>query len=344
MKKIITLLLALVILIGALAFATYNYALNLGKVRLINNNQPFQVVKGDNLTKVIQRLIGNENSLRVKLYIYLHPEFNNLKPSYFDLKSTRNLEEALQVLNSEKGMMVSVRLIPGRTWKQWNQAFTSLDANVSNDIQGLSQEQIASKLNLKPISGDKSFKSLEGYFAPDTYLIDYKSPLSQALIVSNQHLMANLEQAWNARNALSMAKSPYELLILASIIEKEKGNDEEAKLISSVFNNRLKANMPLQADPTVIYGMGDKYKGNITRNDLRTPTPYNTYTIPGLPPTPIAMVSKNSLMAAAQPADTKYLYFMAVFGENRHVFATNYNDHLKNVDTFNREYRQKYGK
>lgn len=342
MKKIIIFLFSLLLLAFASGYMAYNYALNLGKTRLINNQVPFEVVRGDNLTRVITRLIGNESSWRVRLYIYLHPEYHDLKISYYDLKEARNLNQALEIINSGKGMTASIRLIPGRTWKQWQEYLTTLDARTNNDLQGLTTQQIITKLDLQPIDGDKNFTSLEGYFSPNTYIINYQANVSTALKLANQELMANLNEAWNSRNALSQAKNPYELLILASIIEKEKGNDQEANLISSVFNNRLKIGMKLQADPTVIYGMGDKYNGNITRRDLTTPTPYNTYTIDRLPPTPIAMVSKASLMAAAQPADTNYLYFMAVFGESKHAFATNYNDHLKNVNKFNQEYRNTY--
>ncbi|RIY38859.1 endolytic transglycosylase MltG [Psittacicella gerlachiana] len=344
MKKIIFGLFSLLILALACLYAGYNYVINLGKVRLINNATPFEVYRGDNLTRVINRLIGDENSLRVKFYIYLHPEFNNLKTSYYDLKEARNLHQALEIINSGKGITVSIRLIPGRTWQQWDSYLNTLDNSVNNDLQNLTPQQIAQKLGIKAIDGDKNFNSLEGYFSPNTFIINYRASLSSALKLSYQELEKNLHEAWKARNQYSQVKSPYELLILASIIEKEKGNDQEATLISSVFNNRLKIGMRLQADPTVIYGMGDKYKGNITRNDLNTPTPYNTYTINGLPPTPIAMVSKASLMAAAQPANTNYLYFMAVFGQSKHAFASTYAEHVKNVQKFNQEYRKTYGK
>ncbi|MFC6276216.1 endolytic transglycosylase MltG [Psittacicella hinzii] len=342
MKKIITALLALLALALAAGFTAYNYAQSLGKVRLINNALVFNVKKGETLTSVINRLIGEQPSWRIKLYLKFNPKFHTIRSAYYDLKEARNLEEALTLLESGKGLTTKINLIPGKTWKQYKSYLNEIQG-ANNNLKGLSDPEIAKQLNLTPIAGDKqAFKNLEGYFAPNTYLIDYMSDTASALRLAHKDLVKNLQQAWDSRNSRSQAKTPYELLILASIIEKEKGNNEEAPLISAVFNNRLAIGMPLQADPTVIYGMGDSYKGNITKNNLRTPTPYNTYTIPALPPTPIANVSVNSLMAAAQPTNVDYLYFMAVYGQGKHAFAKTYEQHLVNVEKFNNEYRKNH--
>lgn len=141
---------------------------------------------------------------------------------------------------------------------------------------------------------------------------------------------AILEQAWQERaNALQLA-SPYEALILASIIEKETGHPEDRARISGVFHNRLRIGMPLQTDPTVIYGMGEAYNGRIRRRDLQTDTPWNTYTRPGLPPTPIASPGRASLQAALHPEAHKYLYFVSR-GDGTSEFSLNLAAHNRAV-------------
>lgn len=337
MKKLLLSIIALTFLAGASILILITYASNLGKLRLINDTT-FTVVKGESPTNIVNRLVGKQNNLRIKIYFMLHPELSNIKVATYDLAGLRNLEESLKLLVTGKGINSQVRLIPGKTWKEYKSTFDSFK-NVQDDLNDLNDKEIINLLGIKPIQGDDKFSNLEGYFAPNTYNIDYNGKLSTALKLAYNDLQKNLATAWQARNKLSKAKSPYELLIIASIIEKEKGNNEEANLISSVIANRLTKGMKLQVDPTVIYGIGDKYNGNITRKDLDTPTAYNTYVINGLPPTPITNVSLNSLMAAAQPADTNYLYFMAVYGESRHAFSATYNQHLQYQDEYVKQYR-----
>jgi UPF0755 protein len=139
-----------------------------------------------------------------------------------------------------------------------------------------------------------------------------------------------LDEAWNSRDDELPVDSPYELLILASIIEKETSLDEERPLVAGVFTRRLKKGMRLQTDPTVIYGMGDAYDGDIRRRDLQTDTAYNTYTRRGLPPTPIAMPGRESLGAAARPAAGEALFFVAD-GKGGHTFSEKLEDHQQAV-------------
>lgn len=142
------------------------------------------------------------------------------------------------------------------------------------------------------------------------------------------------------RDAEIPLKTPYEALIMASIIEKETAVDDERGLVSSVFMNRLHKGMRLQTDPTVIYGMGDKYEGRIRKRDLQTPTPYNTYTMFGLPPTPIAMPSEASVLAAVNPDDSTYYYFVAD-GKGGHKFSRTLTEHNRAVREYLRILRQK---
>lgn len=175
--------------------------------------------------------------------------------------------------------------------------------------------------------------SLEGFLAPETYRYGSGSSDLTILRMAVDRQKRLLDEAWNSRNALCQAKNPYELLILASIIEKETGVRSDRHLVSSVFNNRLKIGMPLQTDPTVIYGLGPDWSGRLRRRDLETPTPWNTYRFAGLPPTPISMPSAASIEAAAHPAQTKYLYFVAR-GDGTSEFSTNLRDHNRAVNHF----------
>jgi UPF0755 protein len=146
-------------------------------------------------------------------------------------------------------------------------------------------------------------------------------------------LIQRLQQAWDNRQAELPYKNPYELLIMASIVEKESGHEPEKPLVSSVFVNRLALGMKLQTDPTVIYGLGDSFNGDITRADLRNPHPYNTYQHFGLPPGPIAAPSGSSILAAAQPAKTDWLYFVSK-GDGTHQFSRTLKEHNAAVQQY----------
>ena len=188
------------------------------------------------------------------------------------------------------------------------------------------QPELAQKLGV-----DSNY--LEGLVFPDTYVFPVGSTdqeILQNAIVAQQTI---LDQAWAERAPDLPLKTPQEALILASIIEKETGHGEERARIAGVFVNRLRVGMPLQTDPTVIYGMGDKYQGKIRKVDLQTDTPWNTYTRKGLPPTPIAAVSRASLEAALNPEDHKYFYFVSK-GNGTSAFAKNLAEHNRNVSTY----------
>jgi UPF0755 protein len=188
------------------------------------------------------------------------------------------------------------------------------------------QSELAAKLG---VDSDH----LEGLVFPDTYVFAVGSTDQEILknaILAQQTI---LDQAWANRAPDLPLKTPQEALILASIVEKETGHGEERARIAGVFVNRLRVGMPLQTDPTVIYGMGEKYQGKIRKVDLQTDTPWNTYTRNGLPPTPIAAVSRASLEAALHPEDHTYFYFVSK-GNGTSAFAKNLAEHNRNVSTY----------
>ncbi len=175
----------------------------------------------------------------------------------------------------------------------------------------------------------------EGQFFPDTYAYAKGSSDTAVLRRALRAMDKRLAAAWEQRTPQSVVKTPRDALILASIIEKETGKAADRTLISAVFHNRLRVGMPLQTDPTVIYGLGERFDGNLRRVDLVTDTPWNTYTRAGLPPTPIAMPGKASLLAAVQPAAGKYLYFVAKGNGSSH-FSESLDEHNRAVNKYQR--------
>ena len=180
----------------------------------------------------------------------------------------------------------------------------------------------------------------EGRFLPETYVYTRGDGELHVLRRAHQAMEKALDAAWRSRRPGSVLKSPDEMLVPASIVEKETGIAEERPAIAGLFERRLKIGMLLQTDPTVIYGMGSAYTGNIRKADLQTDTPYNTYTRAGLPPTPIAMPGVAALQAVANPAPGEALYFVAVGdGSGRHLFANTLAEHQQNVRTYLANYR-----
>jgi UPF0755 protein len=171
---------------------------------------------------------------------------------------------------------------------------------------------------------------LEGYFFPDTYFVAPGSSATVLLKLMHSRMKQELGKAWAQRSADTPLKSPYEALILASIIEKETGRESDRPLVGSVFVNRLRIGMRLQTDPTVIYGLGDRFDGNLRKVDLQTDTPYNTYTRNGLPPSPISLPGRASLRAAVAPPASDFLYFVAR-GDGTSEFSRNLAEHNRAV-------------
>jgi UPF0755 protein len=221
----------------------------------------------------------------------------------------------------------SVTLVEGWNWRQVRQALAKAE-NLKPDSRPWDDETLMQQLGRAGLSP-------EGRFYPDTY--SYAKGASDVTVLQRamKAMDKHLKLAWDARQAGVPLKSPEDVLILASIIEKETGKGSDRPLISGVFHNRLRIGMRLQTDPTVIYGLGEAFDGNLRRVHLTTDTPWNTYTRGGLPPTPIAMPGKAALMAAVQPASTPALYFVAK-GDGSSHFSATLDEHNRAVNRYQR--------
>ena len=268
----------------------------------------------------------------------LQPQLNKVKAGTYSLTGVKTLQDLLNMINSGKEAQFSVKFIEGKTFKEWRKNLENAP-HLKQTLQGKSDKEIMALLDIPAVAkAVYEWNNMDGWLYPDTYNYTPNSTDLELLKRSTTRLQKALDKAWNERDENLPLADPYQMLILASIVEKETGVAAERPQVASVFINRLKANMKLQTDPTVIYGMGENYTGNIRKKDLETITPYNTYMIEGLPPTPIAMVSESALQAVAHPAKTDFYYFVAD-GSGGHKFTRNLNEHNKAVQEYLRWYR-----
>ena len=233
----------------------------------------------------------------------------------------------LQMLVRGEEALRAVTLVEGWNFRQVREALSKAE-QLKPDTQGLANDSIMNlvgKPGLHP----------EGRFFPDTYTYAKGSSDLAVLKRAMRAMDKKLDAAWARRVPDSPLRTPQDLLILASIVEKETGRASDRPMVAGVFVNRLRLGMPLQTDPTVIYRLGERFDGNLRRKDLQADTPYNTYTRAGLPPTPIAMPGKAALLAAVQPAATRALYFVAR-GDGSSQFSATLDEHNRAVNRFQR--------
>lgn len=332
-------------LLGSLAvaggFYAYHKISSLAEQPLNLKETPFFILeKGTSSQKLAQQLseqgiITRDNADLLPYLIRLKPEYSKFKAGVYALDEQKTIGDLLTQLNSGKEMQLNVQFIEGKTFKTWREQLAKAPY-LEQTLTGKTEAEIAELLGVP-------HSKLEGWIAPDTYrYVPYSSDLA-LLKRAYQKQQKALDEAWANRAADLPLKSPYEMLILASIVEKETAVAAERPQVASVFINRLKNNWRLETDPTVIYGMGDRYDGNIRKKDLQEATPYNTYQIDGLPPTPIAMPSEAAIKAVAQPANTPYFFFVAD-GSGGHKFSQTLSEHnqaVKNWLKIERERNQK---
>jgi UPF0755 protein len=218
-----------------------------------------------------------------------------------------------------------ITFLEGWTYRQIRQALRA-NPDVKQTLGETTDEELMERLG-------SEIKQPEGLFFPDTYIFTPGSTDYDLLRRAYQEGQRILQDTWAKRQPDLPVTTPYEALVLASIVEKETGHGPDRRRVAGVFTNRLKIGMLLQTDPTVIYGMGDAYQGRIRKRDLQTDTPWNTYTRPGLPPTPIAAPGRAALLAAVQPEQHKFLFFVSR-GNGTSEFSVNLNEHNRNVSRY----------
>ncbi|MEY4496040.1 MAG: hypothetical protein RL744_1104 [Pseudomonadota bacterium] len=253
---------------------------------------------------------------------------SKLKPGTYLFAPRASLGKILLQVARGDRVRESLAIIPGMTIWQLRGLIDKHPALI-HQTRGMSSKELLQAIGL-------SYPGDEGLFYPDTYVFDPDDSDISIYRRASQAMQKQLASAWEQNDAKSPIKTPYELLILGSIVEKETGRSSDRALVAAVFVNRLNLNMPLQTDPTVIYGIGSKFDGNLRKADLRKDSPYNTYMRKGLPPTPIAMPSKESLMAVIRPAKSDAVYFVAR-GDGSSHFSKTLKEHESAVDQFQRK-------
>jgi UPF0755 protein len=267
------------------------------------------------------------NSQQLYWWFRLSGESRKIKAGNYEIAPGTTPLSLLRKLVQGDEALRTVTLVEGWTFRQFRTALKKAE-NLKPESQDLSDNAIMQRLG-------KPGLHPEGRFFPDTYTYS-KGSSDLAVLLRAMHAMEKkLEVAWANRNSLVSLQTPEQALILASIVEKETGRASDRPMISAVFNNRLRIGMRLQTDPTVIYGMGEEFKGNLRKVDLLTDTPWNTYTRAGLPPTPIAMPGKAALLAAVQPVQSNALYFVAK-GDGSSQFSATLDDHNRAVNKYQR--------
>jgi len=259
------------------------------------------------------------------LVVKLTGSANKLQAGDYAFNTPLQLMGLIDVLKHGTFDQFKLQLTEGKTFADFRQKLAQMPG-IRHDTVMLSDLEL-----MQEVSGENI--SPEGWFFPDTYFLDAQSSDLELYKRAYQKMVQHLNQAWEQRASGLPYRTMYEALIMASIVEKETGVEEERPQIAGVFVNRLRKGMRLQTDPTVIYGMGTRYQGNIRKKDLLADTPYNTYTRSGLPPTPIALPGLASIQAALHPANTNALYFVAN-GQGRHVFTSTLDAHNQAVRAY----------
>ena len=328
MKRIGQLFGTLVVVLGFLGAVTAWWAmrpLSLANQTVDISIEPQTTLRG--IAQVVADAGVDVEPVLLYGFFRLSGQSRKLRAGSYEISQGESLLDLLRKLSRGEESLKAVGLIDGWTFKQFRAALAKAP-NLNHDSQGLSDAELMTRLGKPGVPP-------EGHFFPDTYT--YGKGASELRVMERAlHAMdKQLAAAWAQRDTSIILKSPDEALILASIVEKETGKESDRGMISSVFHNRLRINMPLQTDPTVIYGMGDAFDGNLRRADLLSDHPWNTYTRKGLPPTPIAMPGRNALRATMHPDSSKALYFVAR-GDGSSVFSETLEAHNAAVNRYQR--------
>jgi UPF0755 protein len=327
------LLAGLVGLLAALVAGGWFYREVSSPLPLAGERVEFHVAPGSGLRAAAREIAGAgiafEPWMLVALGRLLRAE-GAIKAGSYEAGRGITLLGLLEKLTSGDVTQAEIAFIEGWTFRQMR---ARLDAHpdLRHDSKDWSDAELMRRLGAE--SADET--SPEGWFFPDTYLFVKRSGDVELLARARRAMRRHLEREWERRARALPTATPYQALILASIVEKETGLDADRPLVAAVFHNRLRLGMLLQSDPTVIYGLGENFDGNLKKRDLAADTPYNTYVRGGLPPTPIAMPGLASLRAALHPAPSQALYFVAR-GDGSSQFSTTLDEHNRAVNRYQR--------
>lgn len=330
MQKLVRrLLLVLLFLVAVATMVVGAAAWWLGQpLKLAQPSIELEIEPGTSPRGVAQAAVqaGVETDARLLYYWFrLSGQDRQIRAGNYELSAGTTPRTLLQKLVRGEESLRAITFVEGWTFRQMR-AQIAKDEFLKHDTAELTDAQIMEALGKPGVAA-------EGMFFPDTYTYA-KGSSELAVLRRALHAMERrLHEAWAQRSADTPLQSPYEALILASIVEKETGLEGDRGQIAGVFANRLRVGMRLQTDPSVIYGVGEAFDGNLRRRDLQTDTPWNTYTRAGLPPTPIAMPGKASLMAAVRPDPTKAYYFVSR-GDGSSHFSNNLDEHNRAVNRY----------
>jgi UPF0755 protein len=291
-------------------------------------SQVFIITPGSGMNRIatdLARQIGLKYPRLYARWVRYRGLDRQIQQGEYLIEANMTPQDIVDLLISGRQIQYPVQFIEGWTVAQALATLWSTET-IDPTLEGLTPEAIKDKLGI-------DFPSLEGGFFPDTYFHTRGTTDAQVLQQAHEQLNSVLNQAWAERAESLPYETPWEAIIMASVIEREAGNQAEKPDIAGVFVRRLQLGMRLQSDPTVIYGMGDRYQGNIRRQDLREETPWNTYRIDGLPPTPIALPGYESIVAALNPADGDALYFVSR-GDGSHQFSATLEEHNRAVNRY----------
>jgi UPF0755 protein len=339
MKKKAGILLILLIALGLAAAAGYWNLRQLAHSRLlIKEELIFTLKPGTGRVKLGKELYAANVIDRPRVFqwlLYLRPELAKVKAGTYRLTPQMTVSQMLTLLVSGKEAQFPLRLVEGQRLSDWLKIIRA-SPWIKHTLKDNNYATVADAL------GINNAQQVEGWFYPDTWL--YTAGTSDVALLKRAHqrMVSTVDEAWRGRAEGLPYKDKGDMVIMASIIEKETAVAQERDRVASVFINRLRTGMRLQTDPTVIYGLGENYKGRLTRRDLETPGAYNTYIISGMPPGAIAIPGLAALQAAAHPAKTPYLYFVAD-GKGGHTFNTNLRDHNQAVRSYLNVIRNKDG-
>lgn len=333
MTKMFRTLFVASLLLAVAAFGVRNDLQQFQQSRLALSGPYLEITPGTSLSTLCQGwqqqgLLTGRQCWQLKVFSLWQPELRKLQAGVYQVKPDLLLQQ-LALFRSGKVAQFSFMLREGETVAQSLRQLANAPY-LQNDVADVAALKA---LVQWPAAWAGQPVNVEALFFPETYYYTAHSKASQLYLRAHKALLQQLDKAWQQRDPALPLQSPYQLLILASIVEKETGQLAEKPLIASVFVNRLRLKMKLQTDPTVIYGLGDRYQGDITRAHLKDPHPYNTYVHFGMPPGPIAMVSATSLQAAAKPQPSEMLYFVAK-GDGSHQFSATLKQHNAAVQQY----------